>query len=69
MLGAVLHQQMTKRWGGNPWNMTQLIDPAEDTSRGSRTARWVPGDQAPASHRVFLQSGCDLEAELEALAP
>lgn len=66
--GGVLHQQLIKRWGGSAWAMSQLIDPAEATSRGSRTARWVPGDQAPASHRVFLQSGCDLEQEVTDLA-
>lgn len=66
--GGVLHKQLIDRWGGSPWKLSQLIDPAEVTSRGSRTALWVPGDQVPLSHSTFLQSGCDLAAELAALA-
>ena len=67
--GSVLHAQLIKRWGGSAWNLSQLIDPAEATSAGSRSALWVPGDQVPLAHSTFLQSGCDLAAELAALAP
>ena len=67
--GGVMHKQLTARWGGSLWNLSQLSDPAEFTAAGSRIARWVPGDQAPLGHRVFLQSGCDLEAEIAALTP
>lgn len=67
--GGALHEQLIKRWGGSPWNLTQLSDPAEFTSSGSRIARIVPGDQTPLSHSTFLQSGCDLAQEIADLTP
>jgi hypothetical protein len=67
--GAALHAELVREWGAKPWDLSGIHDPAEPTARGSRTARVVPGDQTPTSHRLFLGSGCDLTAELAALAP
>ena len=66
--GAV-HEQILKRWPARAWDFTQLVDPAEPTARASSFHRLVPGDQTPLSHATFLNSGCDLAAELEALSP
>ncbi len=67
--GGVLHEQLIKRWGGSAWNLSQLSDPAEFTSAGSRLARFVHGDQTPVDHATFLRSGCDLEQEIADLTP
>lgn len=65
--GAALHSELVREWGAKPWDLSGIHDPAEPTARGSRIARVVPGDQTPVSHRLFLGSGCDLDAELAAL--
>lgn len=59
-----LRGEAVKQFGALPWDLTQIIDPAEPTARGSRFARLTPGDQTPATHRLWLASGADIDTEL-----
>lgn len=61
---SVLLQQVAEMFPASPWDLSQIVDPAEFSARGSRFARFVPGDQTPAEHAVFLGSGADIDTEL-----
>lgn len=63
---TALWGEVKKRFAANSWDLSQIIDPAEHTARSSRHARIV-ASTPPASHAVWLNSGCDLTAELAAL--
>lgn len=65
---SALLAEAAAAFGPSPWDFSMIVDPAEQTSSASRSARLVPGDHAPLGHRLFLGSGADIDAELAELA-
>lgn len=65
---SALLEESARRWKCRRANQTGIFDPAESRARGASTALVVPGDPTPPAFAAFALSGCDLAAQLAALA-
>lgn len=69
VIASTLATQVARRWGTKRRQMSRLADPADASGPGTGMARVVPGDHTPTDHALWLNSGCDLSAELALVTP
>lgn len=65
---TTLHDEAVKRWKCAPARARSYVfDLAERTSVNSSSMHVVPGDPTPADVQIWFPSGCDVQAQLDAI--